>query len=358
MPRVAVVIVNWNVRDLLAACLTSLYADLDRAGLEAQVWVVDNASTDGSPEMVRSQFPQVRLIANRHNAGFAAGNNQALREVLALTLDPDSSSEDAVLLLNPDTEVQPGALAALVDWLKKGPRAAVIGARLSYSDGSFQHSAFRFPRLMQIAFDLFPLPPRLYESRLNGRYPRALYERGAPFEIDHPLGAAMLVRSAAIRQVGLLDEGFHMYCEEIDWCMRMRAAGWRAYCVPRAHVLHYAARSTGQIRTAAFVHLWRSRQRLYAKHYGLLTQAAARALVLAGMRYQAAQARRAYREGRLDATTLTAQLAAFAEVAAIWTEDGGRKTNEPFPSLDRGGEGGKVHLPSAPEHAGRGDPDV
>lgn len=358
MPRLAVIIVNWNVHDLLAACLTSLYADLDRAGLEAQVWVVDNASTDGSPEMVRSQFPQVRLIANRHNAGFAAGNNQALREVLALTPDPDPSSEDAVLLLNPDTEVQPGALAALVDWLEKAPRAAVIGARLSYGDGSFQHSAFRFPRLMQIAFDLFPLPPRLYESRLNGRYPRALYERGTPFEIDHPLGAAMLVRSAAIRQVGLLDEGFHMYCEEIDWCMRMKAVGWRAYCVPRAHVLHYAARSTGQIRTAAFVHLWRSRQRLYAKHYGPLTQAAARALVLAGMRYQAAQARRAYREGRLDAATLTAQLAAFAKVAAIWTEDGGRKTDEPFPSLDRGGEGGEVHLPSSPEHAGRGDPDV
>lgn len=357
MPRLAVIIVSWNVRDLLAACLTSLYADLDRAGLEAQVWVVDNASTDGSPEMVRSQFPQVRLIANRHNAGFAAGNNQALREVLALTPDPDPSSEDAVLLLNPDTEVQPGALAALVDWLEKAPRVAVIGARLSYGDGSFQHSAFRFPRLMQIAFDLFPLPPRLYESRLNGRYPRALYERGTPFEIDHPLGAAMLVRSTAIRQVGLLDEGFHMYCEEIDWCMRMRAAGWRVYCVPRAHVLHYAARSTGQIRTAAFVHLWRSRQRLYAKHYGPLTQAAARALVLAGMRYQAAQARRAYREGRLDAATLTAQLAAFAEVAAIWTEDGGRKTDEPFPPI-KGGEGGEVHLPSSPEHAGRGDPDV
>lgn len=359
MPRIAVVIVSWNVRDLLAACLTSLYADLGRAGLEAQVWVVDNASVDGSPEMVRSQFPQVHLIANRYNLGFAAGNNQALREILALSPSLEIG-EDAVLLLNPDTEVQPGALAALVDWLETAPRAAVIGARLFYGDGSFQHSAFRFPRLMQIAFDLFPLPPRLYESRLNGRYPRAWYDRGVPFEIDHPLGAAMLVRSAAIRQVGLLDEGFHMYCEEIDWCMRMRAAGWRIYCVPRAHILHHAAKSTGQIRTTSFVRLWRSRQRLYAKHYGPLTQALARALVLAGMRYQVAQARRAYREGRLDAATLTAQLAAFAEVAAIWRSDGRRATDEPFsslPSPDKG-EAGGGHLPPSPEHAGRGDPDL
>lgn len=353
MPRIAVVIVSWNVRDLLAACLTSLYTDLDRSGLEAQVWVVDNASTDGSPERVRRQFPQVHLIANRHNVGFAAGNNQALREILALTPDSSPSSEDAVLLLNPDTEVQPGALVALVEGLEQAPRAAVIGARLFYGDGSFQHSAFRFPRLMQIAFDLFPLPPRLYESQLNGRYPRALYEGETPFEIDHPLGAAMLVRSAAIRQVGLLDEGFHMYCEEIDWCMRMKAAGWRNYCVPRAHILHYAARSTGQIHTAAFVHLWRSRRRLYAKHYGPLTQAAARALVLAGMRYQAARARRAYREGRLDAAALTAQLTAFAEVAAIWAGDKPQMTNDGAECLSS-----VVHRPSLSEHAGRGDPDL
>lgn len=336
MSQISIIIVSWNVRDLLAACLASVYADLARSGLEAQVWVVDNASSDGSPEMVRTQFPQANLIGNSHNPGFAAANNQAIRQSMALASQlsggrapgprPPASEfgrgeTKAVLLLNPDTEVRPGALATMAGWLEREPRAGVIGARLFYGDGAFQHSAFRFPRLLQIAFDLFPLPGRLAESRLNGRYPRALYEGGAPFEIDHPLGAAMLVRGEAIQQVGLLDEGFYMYCEEIDWCMRIKAAGWRNYCAPGAHIVHHAAKSTGQIRMAAFVNLWRSRRRFYAKHYDPATQAAARALVLAGMRYQAAKARRAHRQGLLPEAALTAQLAAFAEVAAIWTDD-------------------------------------
>jgi hypothetical protein len=351
MSHLTIVIVSWNVRDLLAVCLASVYADLARSGLEAQVWVVDNASSDGSPEMVRARFPQANLIANSHNPGFAAANNQAMRQVIPLTPAPSPEfgrgEAEAVLLLNPDTEVQPGALAAMMGWLEREPRAGVVGARLFYGDGAFQHSAFRFPRLLQIAFDLFPLPGRLAESRLNGRYPRALYEGHAPFEIDHPLGAAMLVRGEVIQRVGLLDESFHMYCEEIDWCMRIKAAAWRNYCVPDAHIVHHAAKSTTQIRTTSVVNLWRSRRRLYARHYGPLTQAAARVLVLAGMRYQAAKARRAHRKGRIAADALAEQLAAFEKVAAIWMDDGAER---PPPAVRRPS--------SSSEHAGRGHPDV
>jgi hypothetical protein len=163
------------------------------------------------------------------------------------------------------------------------PQAAVITSQLAYGDGSFQHSAFRFPGLAQLYIDLFPVPARLYDSRLNGRYPRRLYEVGAPFEIDHPLGAVMLVRGAAIRQVGLFDEEFALYCEEIDWCARFNKRGWRNYCAPAARVVHHSGRSTSQVRVEAFVKLWTARYRLHRKHPEFAPLPMARLIVRSGM---------------------------------------------------------------------------
>jgi hypothetical protein len=125
---------------------------------------------------------------------------------------------------------------------------------------------------------------RLYETRLNGRYPRRLYAQDEPFPIDHPLGASMLVRTQAIAQVGFMDEGYHMYCEEIDWCWRMRRAGWGAMCAPRARVVHHAGRSTAQVPIPSFVNLWTSRALLYARYQRAWKWRAARAMVRAGMR--------------------------------------------------------------------------
>lgn len=276
----AVVIVSWNVREFLVSCLRSLFDDLERSGLSSSVWVVDNASSDGSPRMVAEAFPEARLIAHDENVGFAAGNNLALREIL----DPTSRTPEYVWLLNPDTEVVPGTTATLHDCLDGHPEASVAGAKLLYPDGTLQQSAFRFPGVMQLAFELFPLPARLYDTALNGRYPRRLYEGKEPFSIDHPLGASMMARVDAVAQVGLMDEGYRMYCEEIDWCWRMREAGWRALCVPTARVIHHAGQSTAQTPTPSFVNLWRSRARLYARHHGPLTWRLAQAMVRAGMR--------------------------------------------------------------------------
>jgi N-acetylglucosaminyl-diphospho-decaprenol L-rhamnosyltransferase len=215
-PRdLAVIIVSWNVKELLAHCLASLFEGLAGSGLDAEVWVVDNASHDGSAEMVRQQFPRVRLIASQENLGFAGGNNRALRAVgfqppNLPTFQP-SNFPRYVLLLNPDTEVRADAVATMVRFMDGTPLAGVCGARLVYGDGSFQHSAFGFPGLAQIALDFFPLHWRLTESRLNGRYPRRLYEGGTPFEIDHPLGAAMMLRREVILGTGLFDEGYRMY---------------------------------------------------------------------------------------------------------------------------------------------------
>jgi GT2 family glycosyltransferase len=287
--------------------------------------VVDNASHDGSADMVRQRFPHVHLIASEHNLGFAGGNNRALRELgfgnspLATHNSPLTTRNPPlpryVLLLNPDTEVRGDALATLVRFMDETPSTGVCGARLLYGDGRFQHSAFGFPGLVQIFLDFFPLHWRLTESRLNGRYPRRLYEGETPFEIDHPLGAAMMLRREVIIQTGLFDEGYHMYVEEIDWCMRIRRAGWTIYCVPSAVVVHHAGQSTRQVRDEMFVALWRSRFRLFGKHYGGAFRWAARRLVRLGLWAEGRRARAAHRRGELDAKSLTSQLAALGRVA-------------------------------------------
>ncbi|MGD8473483.1 MAG: glycosyltransferase, partial [Anaerolineae bacterium] len=169
---IAIITVSYNTSELLADCLGSALTGLERSGLDGQVWVVDNASTDGSVEMVRQRFPAVNLIAHDENIGFAAGNNLALKAMGF----PDTVRARHVLFLNPDTRVIGDALGSMVRFLDETEHAGAAGARLVHGDGSFQHSAFAFPGLAQILIDFFPLHHRLLDSRINGRYPRALYE--------------------------------------------------------------------------------------------------------------------------------------------------------------------------------------
>lgn len=208
------VVVSYNTGELLARCLTSILA---QTTAEDQVVVVDNASPDGSADLVRTRFPSVRVIANAENRGFGAASNQGIR----------ATTGRYVLLANPDSELAPRTLAGFYRFMEAHPRAAVAGGTLRYGDGSFQHSSFRFPSIFQVYLDFFPIHWRLTESRLNGRYPRSWDD--TEFQIDHPLGALMCVRRAATDQVGLFDEGFFMYAEEVDWCQRFKAAGWEVW---------------------------------------------------------------------------------------------------------------------------------
>ncbi len=312
----AIVIVSWNVRGLLEACLTSVYESLKSSNLNRKVWVVDNASTDGSAEMVRERFPQARLMANESNVGFAAANNQALRAMGFASAEYHDLPR-YVLLLNPDTEVLDDALATMVRFLDDNPQAGVAGAKLLYPDGQLQHSAFAFPTLAQAVLDFFPLHHRLLNSRLNGRYPRRLYERGEPFPIDHPLGAALMARGEAIQEVGLLDERFFIYCEEIDWCMRMEKAGWGIYCVPRAEVVHHVAESTGQVRGQMFAALWRSRYLLFEKHYSHFYQWAVRRIVRLGLRAEKRRTLAAHERGEISEAELESMLKTYQQVLTI-----------------------------------------
>lgn len=278
---VAVIIVSWNVRDVLSDCLRSLCGEFERSRLRGKIWVVDNASTDGTVALIRDLFPQVEVLVNQHNAGFGAANNQGMWAAA-------EHNPRYYFFLNPDTVVRAGALGKLVKCLDERPNGGMAGARLVYGDGRFQHSAFAFPGLKQLVFDLYPMPSRLYESRLNGRYPRRYFRPNQPpFPIDHPLGATMLVRANVAESTQGFDESFHMYCEEIDWSWRVRQAGWGIYAVPEAEIVHYGGESTRQIPARSLVNLWQSRAQLYQKHHGRLRLAVASWLVRRRMKRQA-----------------------------------------------------------------------
>lgn len=273
--NLSVVVVSYNVAPLLERCLRSILA---HPVPEMEVLVVDNASSDGSPGLVAERFPTVALMANEQNLGFGAACNQAIRRAAGRYL----------AFVNPDAEVQGESLAHLVAFLDCRPRVAVAGGRLRYADGSFQHSAFRFPSLTQVWLDFFPLNWRLLESRLNGRYPRAWDETAYP--IDFPLGAFFAARRAAVDEVDLFDEGFFMYVEEVDWCYRFKQAGWEVWHCPAALAVHHGGQSTGQRSAAMMVELHRSRRRFYRKHYSTPFRALARAITWAGMATQGARA--------------------------------------------------------------------
>ncbi len=336
---IAIIIISYNVRDLLRACLESVYAGLERSpDLQAGVWIVDNASTDGSADMVRRDFPDARLIASPDNLGFAAGNNLALRRLgfEAVTAEapqsavatespalPDHGSGKSqqmpemprhVLLLNSDTEVQEDAPARMAAFLDEHPQAGGCGAQLAYPDGRFQHSAFRFPDLAQIYLDLFPPRGRLntlLETRLNGRYSQESYQSGRPFPVDFVLGAALMVRAEAIREAGLLDESYFMYCEEMDWQRRLKAAGWPMFCLPTARIIHHGGASASQFRGPMFVALWRSRLRYFQRYHSPRFNQVAHGLIRRGLE---AEAHRAIQANPPD---LPQRLVAFDEVGRL-----------------------------------------
>ena len=279
----AVVVVTWNNAAVIADALRSLLRDLAESGLRYEVWLSDSASDDCTVDIVRRDFAGVNLVENDGNIGFGPANNQALRQ-LGFEEGARRAKPRAVYLLNPDTITHSGATKQLYDALLSQPNIGVVGARLSFADGSFQHSAFRFPGLRQIWAELFPTPGRLVESGFNGRYARSLYAGAEPFEADFTLGATMMLKREAIEASGLFDEDFFIYCEEVDWAWRIRKLGWRILCVPQAHVTHLGGQSTAQVRPSSLIHLWKSRLLLYEKHYPRWKMRLARRLIILGMR--------------------------------------------------------------------------
>jgi N-acetylglucosaminyl-diphospho-decaprenol L-rhamnosyltransferase len=260
----AVVIVNYNVCDLLRRCLMTVAASTGE--LNYQVCVVDNHSPDGSVAMIRAEFPQVKLIANRDNVGYPAANNQGLKALGAT--DPDPAKRPRYcLLLNPDTEVPPDAFATLVAYLDQHASIGVIGPRLVMLNGRLDlacRRAFPTPEValyrMAGLSRLFPNSPRF------GRYNMTFLDEHETAEVDSVVGAFMMVRRAAIDQVGLMDERFWMYGEDLDWSKRIKDAGWQVVYHPAVTVLHVKRASSRQSRRAQ-IEFYRAMLIFYYKHY-------------------------------------------------------------------------------------------
>ncbi len=329
--RLSVIIVSYNVCDLLRRCLQSVDASsrLTSDWLSVDVTVVDNASSDGSAQMVAAEFPHVHLIASPDNLGFPRANNLALRH-LGFGDDRDQrAAPDFAMLLNPDTEIVDDALGKMAAFLRDHPQAGACGPRLHYADGSLQHAAFAFPGLAQLFFDLFPLADvpvvrrllhRLLDSRLNGRYPRRQWLGAVPFPVGFVLGAALMARAESVRKTGLLDEGYFMYCEEMDWCLRMQAAGLPVCAVPTAQIIHHEGRSSGQVRWKSFERLWASRFRFFRQHRRLYSadfHLCLRNLLHLGLAWNGLIARRRFARGHLSGDRLGEQLDTYARVMKL-----------------------------------------
>ena len=261
---VSIVILNFNTREHLRACLRALLEEGSTSlsggigALQSEVLVVDNASSDASADMVEVEFPWVRLIRSPRNGGFAYGNNQALGRARG----------SAILLVNPDAIVPRGGIRALVDRLNAQPEAGVIGPKLVREDGSMHLACRRsFPTPSVAFYRISGLSRRFPDSPRFGRYNLTFIDPDKAIEVDSVCGACMLVRRAVVNRIGLLDERFFMYGEDIDWCMRARGAGWTVRYEPSIVVrhLHGAASRKRALRTT--FHFFHAMDLFYRKHY-------------------------------------------------------------------------------------------
>ncbi len=278
MPTLAIIIVSWNVCDLLRRCLQAVAASLADSPISTTIVVVDNASSDGTVAMVRAEFPQVAVIEAGGNLGFAGGNNLALRLLLkqdASTPAADLPFPDYILLLNPDTEPLGTAIPDLVAYLEAHPDLVALGPQLRYPDGSIQSSRRRFPTRLTFFFESTPLERLWPGNPWARRYHYADHSPSTTHRVDWLVGAALLVRSRAIAQAGLLDEGFFMYSEELEWQLRLQrdtgrgqaSAAGIAY-LPTAQIIHHEGRSSEQAITARHLNFQRSKLRLATMLYG------------------------------------------------------------------------------------------
>lgn len=252
--RLDIVIVSYRCRTLLRDCLESLSAFPPAGG--ARVWVVDNASKDGTPAMVREEFPEVELIAADENLGFSKANNLAIRR----------GSAPYVLALNPDTLMTGGALDQMLELMEQKPEVGISGCRLELPDGSFDHAARRsFPT---------PLGALAHFTRIgrSKKAPARLAQYRAPEiesgPVDAVNGAFMLMRRKALEAVGLFDEGYWMYMEDLDLCYRFAQAGWITWYEPAVKVIHVKAGTSGKNRKPRVNYAFHyGMYRFYRKHY-------------------------------------------------------------------------------------------
>jgi GT2 family glycosyltransferase len=262
----SVIVVTYNSRALTLACAASVEAQRGR-GLEIELIVVDNASTDGTAAALCAAYPHARVLSQPSNLGFARGNNVGLAAACGRLL----------LLLNSDTEVRPGAFSVLTSFMDAHPEAGACGPMLLNPDGTLQPSGRDLPALWSLFLDM----TKLYRLRRRDLYGQGSRDYTAVAAVGELSAAALLVRRSVYQQVGGLDPNFFAYYEDVDWCKRIGAAGWRIYYVPQAEVMHHWQGTSRQVSTLAYRAGQDSVRYYFRKHHGPFTSLAVQALLAA-----------------------------------------------------------------------------
>lgn len=322
-PDASVVIVSFNTRDILRNCLASL--EKAKSDRDIEVLVVDNASQDGSADMVAVEFPSVSLVRSRVNLGFAAGNNAAFAQARGRH----------VILLNPDTLLDGAALERAITHMDADPTVGMAGGRLLNRDGSDEPAARQFPSLLNDFLALSGLAARFPRSRLFGRFDRTWAPVGQAADVDWVPGAFAIIRREVLSQVGHFDERFFLYYEEVDLCRRIKAAGWRICYWPDIVIHHWGGESSKAHSDQAIsssgsqLVLWRMRSALlyYRKQHGRLTAWAAAQLEIAW--HAARRAKAALPGGNPDKSAESAQTVSLMRQA--WSETAGGRVSPSRP---------------------------
>ena len=260
MTDLSVIIVSYNTKDLLLECLTSVFGS--SSGILCDVHVVDNGSMDGSADAVAQGFPNVRLIRNPDNRGFARACNQGLREAQGKYL----------LLLNSDAKIKSEALRELIAFMDRTPDAGAAGGQLIREDGSLQNSFDNFPDLCTELMN-----KSLLKLLFPKRYPGKHLKFEGPVQVESLIGACMMVRREAMEAVGMLDEGYFFFLEETDWCLRMNDLGWKIYFLPHVRILHLQGMSAARDISSARIEFYRSRYRFFGLHRSFMSRLMLRA---------------------------------------------------------------------------------
>jgi N-acetylglucosaminyl-diphospho-decaprenol L-rhamnosyltransferase len=255
-PDVSVITVSHNVRDLVLRSVAALEREREKAAIE--LLLVDSASSDGTPEAVAAAFPWVRVLPSRENLGFTGGNNRGMR----------IARGRHVLLLNPDAEVRPGAIARMAAYLDANPDVGAVGPRLLWPDGSIQPSRRRFPSRLTGFVESTVLQRWLGGATPLQWFYMADEPEGRAHDVDWLVGACLMVRGEVVRRVGVFDDRFFMYSEEVDLCRRIKSDGWRIVYLPDAEVVHHEGKSSEQNLTTRDLRFHESRFLYYAKHHG------------------------------------------------------------------------------------------
>jgi GT2 family glycosyltransferase len=285
---ISVVIVAWNARRYLELCLDSLVKAPPRRSME--IVVVDNASTDGSVEMVEGKFPSVKLIKSSENLGFAKGNNVAIRQCQGRY----------IALVNPDVIVFPGCLDALADFLDRNPKVGNVGPKVLNPDMSMQSTCRRFPTLWNNLCMATGLSARFKNSRFLAGEHMFYFPHDRTLAVDVLVGCFSMIRREAFDDVGLLDEGLFMYGDDVDWCRRARNAGWEVVFHPGGRAIHDRGKITAPYPVRFAVAQQRSVLYYWSKHHGIWGVLGIRTIMLFHhvLRYSFAVASSVVRPGR------------------------------------------------------------